>query len=236
MTYLVLGPPALEGEDQPPRALPLLGFEIEDAAVRRVVEGYTISQALQPLRLILRLEDEEFLLDRPPMLAALARRLHKGLEPYKVTVRENEPGHYDVEDPGVLRGSVRLVASAPGRRVYFAQGDYRALANLLHLTGAMVVTLRYRQGEDPGEPTLVNEQHLYIRIDNVVVHGLLKVLSPLIHAIINKRAANGNSAAEELSIRVTKDPAGLYMEMKDWPEITQEQRREFGLHFGIAED
>lgn len=233
---LALAPPAVGDEpaEEPRAPLHLLGFEIEDGAVRRVVERYTISRALEHVRFIGRREHEEFLLERLPLAAALARHLHPPLEPY--TIAEKGPGLYDVADRDAMRGHLRLIAQAPGRRVYLAEGQFRSLAHLIRFTGAMVITLRYAEDAEAAEPSLRNEPHLYVRIDNVLVHGLLKLLSPLIHAIIDRRVASLAAAAEAVSARLTKDPAGLYREMVDWPDVTDAQRVEFRRQFGLGED
>ena len=228
--------PALAGEDaQEPRApLRVLDFEIEDAAVRRVVEGYTISRALEAVRFVGRRGHEEFLLERLPLATALARHLHEPLEPYNVT--ERAPGEYDVDDRGALRGRLRLVAKAPGRRVYYAEGQFRSLAQLLRLDGAMVITLHYREGEDPSQPALMNAPQLYVRLDNILAHGILKILSPLIHGVIDRRFAHLAGAAEKVSARMMKDPAGLYREMQGWPDVTDAQRADFLRQFGLADE
>ena len=221
-----------EKETRPP--LRLLDFEIEDAAVRRVVEEHTLSRALEAVRFVGRREDEEFLLERLPLAAALARHLHPPLEPYNVT--EKGPGLYDVDDRGALRGHLRLVARAPGRRVYFAEGQFMSLAHLIRFSGAMVITLCYSEEKAPGEAALRNEPHLYVRIDNVLVHGLMKLLSPLIHGIIDRRVATLAAAAETVSARLTRDPAGLHQEMKTWPDVTDAQHADFRRHFGLGAD
>lgn len=223
-----------EGGKEPRAPLRLLELEIEDAAVRRVVEGYTISRALEPVRFIGRREHQEFLLERLPLAVALARHLHPPLEPYNVT--EKGPGLYDVDDRGAIRGTLRLVAQAPGRRVYFAEGQFRSLAHLIRFNGAMAITLRYPEDAEAGEPNLRNQPHLYVRIDHVLIHGLLKLLAPLIHGIIDRRVATLAAAAEAVSARITKDPAGLYREMKTWPDITDGQRAEFRRQFAVADD
>lgn len=234
---LVLAGPlaALGGENEKEARAPLrlLDFEIEDAAVRRAVEDYTISRALEAVRFVGRREHEEFLLERLPLAAALARHLYPPLEPYNVT--EKGPGLYEVDDRGALRGHLRLIAQAPGRRVYFAEGEFRSLAHLLRFNGAMVIALRYAEEAGTGEPGLRNEPHLYLRIEHGLVHGLLKLLSPLIRGIIDRRVAALSGAAEAVSARMTKDPAGLYREMQGWPDVTEAQRAEFRRHFGLGE-
>ncbi len=230
-------PPAAPGvaeEKEAPAPLRLLDFEIEDAAVRRAVEEYTISRELAAVRFVGRREHEEFLLERLPLAAALARHLYPPLEPYSIT--EKGPGLYDVNDRDALRGHLRLIARAPGRRVYFAEGEFRSLARLLRFNGAMVITLHYTEEVQGGDPALRNEPHLYVRIQHGLVHGLLKLLSPLIHGIIDRRVAALSAAAQAVSARMTGDPAGLYREMQGWPDITDAQRADFRRHFGLGGD
>lgn len=207
---------------------------IDDPAVRHVVENHTISRAMPPTRFPGRHEHEEYLLDRLPLSAALGRRLHPALEPYQIT--EKGPGVVEVEEPGRLRGPTHLVARAPGRRVYLIEGEFRSLADLLRFTGSMVIALRYREEAAADGPILVNEPHLYVRIDNLLLRGLAKLLAPVLHGIIDRRVARLAEAAEAVSTRITRDPAGLYRDMKAWPEITEAQRADFRRHFGIAEE
>jgi hypothetical protein len=198
-----------------------------------VVEEHTISRALDAVRFVGRREHEEFLLERLPLAAALGRHLYPPLEPYNIT--QTGPGLYDVDDRGALRGHLRLIAGEPGRRVYFIEGEFRSLAHLLRFNGAMVIALRYAEEAGAGGPALRNEPHLYVRIDNALVHGLLRLLRPLIHGVIDRRVAALAAAAEAVSTRLTKDPAGLYREMRGWPDVTDAQRAEFRQHFGLPE-
>jgi hypothetical protein len=214
-------------------SLRLLDFEIEDPAVRRVVERYTIHREMEQVRFLGRREYEEFLLDRLPLAAALGKRLHEALEPYNIV--EKAPGLYDVDDRGALRGHVRLVANAPGRRIYLVEGQFRSLAQLLKLDGTMIITLAYRDEEDGG-PVLVNAPQLYLRLDNILAHGILKVLAPLVHGVIDRRFAHLAGAAERVSARITQDPAGVYREMRAWPDVTDAHRADFRRHFGLPED
>ena len=230
-------PPSTDADElakEPRGPLRLLDFAIEDKAVRRVVEAYTISRALDPVRFVGRREHEEFLLERLPLAAALGRHLHPPLEPYNVT--EKGPGQDDIDDRGAIRGHLRLIAQAPRRRVYLAEGEFRSLAHLIRFKGAMVIALRYAEEAEAGEPALRNEPHLYVRIDNALVHGLLKLLSPLIHGIIDRRVATLAAAAEAVSARITNDPAELYREMKGWPDVTDAQLAAFRGQFGLPDD
>jgi hypothetical protein len=195
----------------------LIGLTINDPITRDVVERYTLTRDLQPVRYLGTVRATEWLLDRPQLAAALARHLYPPLEKYQVAMRDD--GSFAVNDQGMLRGTLRLVARGENRRVYYCHGQFRSLAHILTLYGGMVFTLEYRnlrQGEDPAVEVT---PHLYVRLDNVVAHGVLKVISPLVHGAIDRRVANLTGATRVVAERIARDPEGLYREMRTWPDV-----------------
>ena len=191
-------------------AFTLIGLTIDDPATRNVVEAHTLSRDLPPVRFLGTIKLADWLLDRPAFAAALARHLYPPLERYHVTRRED--GTYEVNDLGALRGSFRLVAREGNRRVYFCLGEFRSLAYLLKLSGGLVFTLQLREEQGVDPRTEVTPQ-LFVRLDNIVAHGLLKVLSPLINGVIDRRVANLTTATQTIGERLTRDPAGLYLSL-----------------------
>ena len=212
----------------------LIGLPLDDGATREVVERYTLARQLKTVRFIGTLKNIEWMLDRPPFAATLARHLDPHLERYHIT--DKGDGTYAVDDMGSLRGSIRLVARAVERRVYFVEGEFLSLAHILKLSGSMVFTLEYRERWDGNESYVEVEPQLFLRLDNIVVHGILKVLAPLLHGIIDRRVANLTEAAQIVSQRVTKDPQGLYREIRTWPDVRSEELEEFRQAFRIARD
>ena len=210
----------------------LNGLPINDSATLEVVEGYSLARQLKTVRFIGTVKNTDWMLDRPPFAATLARHLDSSLERYHIT--EQKDGTYAVDDMGSLRGSVRLVAHAAERRVYFVEGEFRSLAHILKLSGSMVFTLEYRERFDGNESYVEIEPQLFLRLDNVVAHGILKVLAPLLHGVIDRRAANLTQAAQIVSQRLTKDPQGLYREIRTWPDVRPEDLDEFRQAFHIA--
>lgn len=214
-------------------ALRLIGLPIEDPATREVVERYTLARQLKPVRFIGTLKTTDWVMDRPPFAATLARHLHPPLERYGIT--EKGDGRYDVDDLGALRGSVRLIVRGPERRVYFAEGQFRSLAHLLKLSGSMVFALEYRQRWEGNESFVEVDPQLFLRLDNVVAHSILKVLAPLLHGIIDRRVANLTAAAQIVSQRLTKDPKGLYQEIRTWSDVRPEDLAEYRRAFRTDE-
>jgi hypothetical protein len=198
-------------------AFTLIGLTINDPITREVVERYTLTRSLQPVRFLGTVRATEWLLDRPQLTAALARHLYPPLEQYQVAMRDD--GSYAVNDQGTLRGSLRLVARGPNRRVYFCQGQFRSLAHILSLSGSMVFALEYHDARQGADPAVEVAPHLYVRLDNVLAHSLLKIIAPLVHGAIDRRVANLTGATRVVGERIARDPDGLYREMRTWADI-----------------
>ncbi|HYL81623.1 MAG TPA: hypothetical protein VEU07_12465 [Candidatus Acidoferrum sp.] len=138
---------------------------------------------------------------------------------------------YTVDDEGALRGEFRLVGRGLDRRVYLVEGQFRSLAYILDLSGSMVFTLEYREGRQGNESYVEVTPQLFVRLNNVAVHAILKVLAPLIHGIIDRRVGNITAAAVAVGERVARDPKGLYHEMRTWSDIRPEEVEAFRLAF-----
>ena len=212
----------------------LLGLPITDPAAREVVQGYTLSRQLRTIRFIGTLKATDWMMDRPAFAATLARHLHPPLEPYHVTDKGN--GVYAVDDKGALRGSVRLMTREAERRVYIVEGQFRSLAHILKLSGSMVFALAYRERWDGNESYVEVDPQIFLRLDNVIIHGIRKVLAPLLHGIIDRRVASLTEAAQIVSQRLTKDPAGLYREIQTWPDVRPEDLTEYRQAFSVTPD
>jgi len=209
----------------------LIGLPVDDQATREVVERYTLGRQLKVVRFVGTLKNTDWVMDRPPLAATLARHLYPPLEQYRIT--EKGKGTYAVDDMGALRGSLRLAARAPKKRIYFVEGHFHSLAYILKLTGSMVFALEFRERWDGNESYVEVDPQLFLRLDNVIAHGLLKVLAPLLHGTIDRRVANLTAAAQVVSQRLTKDPHGLYLEMRTWPDVRSEDLEEYRQAFLI---
>jgi hypothetical protein len=214
--------------------LTVIGLPLSDSAARAVIEEYTLARQLKPVRFAGTLKTADWLMDRPVLAATLARHLYPSLERYHVT--EAEDGRFQIDDMGSVRGSFRLVARAPERRMYFVEGSFRSLADLLKLSGSMVFTLHYRERWEEGEAQVEVEPQLYLRIDGAVAHGVLKVLAPLLHGTIDRRVASLTEASHAVGARLSQDPQGLYREMQTWPEVRPGDLAAYRQAFHVPEE
>lgn len=209
----------------------LIGLAIDDPVTRDVVERSTLTRNLQPVRFLGTVGITDWLLDRPQLTAALARHLHPPLEQYQIAMRND--GTYAVNDLGSLRGSLRLVAREANRRIYLCQGQFRSLAHVLPLTGNMVLALEYRDLSEEGLPSVEVTPQLYIRLDNLVAHGVLRVIAPLLHGVIDRRVATLTAATHAVGERIGRDPRGLFREMQTWPDIRPEDLEAYRRAFVV---
>ncbi len=209
----------------------LIGLALDDPATRDVVERSTLARNLQPVRFLGTVEITDWLLDRPQLTAALARHLHPPLEQYQIARRDD--GSYAVNDLGSLRGSLRLVAREANRRIYLCQGQFRSLAHILPLTGNMVLALEYRDLPQEGLPSVEVTPQLYVRLDNLVARGVLRVVAPLLHGVIDRRVAKLTAATHAVGERIGRDPRGLYREMQTWSDIRPEDLEAYRRAFVV---
>ena len=212
----------------------LMNLAFDDAPTREVIQQYSLARQLKTIRIVGSLRNTDWLMDRPPFAATLARHLNPLLERYHLSDKGN--GLYAVDDMGSLRGSLRLVARAPEKRIYFVEGEFRSLAHLIALTGSMVFTLEYRERLDGNESYVEVEPQLFVRLNNIVAHGLLKILAPLLNGVIDRRVASLTDAAQTVSRRLAKNPRGLYQEIRTWPVVQPDDLEEFRQAFHIAPD
>ncbi len=228
LSLLLLGTLPTEAADQEdPRDRLLNLLPEREQTARAVLLTPTLTHSLPAIPFRGSRRSYEFLLDRIPFATKIARRLFPPLERYTVT--ETTPGLYQVEDQGALRGELHLLLIEADRRVYLAEGQFRSLANLLTITGRMVILLEYREAlrEETGRRDVVTTPVLYLRIDNIVVHTLGKLLPPLLRGLVERRSASLTSAAAALGERMAEDPQGLYQEMEQWREVTESEREAY---------
>jgi len=194
------------------------GLAVEDPIARRVLEQPTLVRELPPIAFAGSRRITEWLLDHPPLAATLARRLHPPLEQYLVTPAPG--GQYWVDDQNALRGLFGLVAAGGDRRLYRGVGRFGAPGRLLHASGALVIFLHYRERPRPVDgPQIEIAPALHVRLENLFVRGVARLLAPLLHGVIDRRVANLSTAARIVSRQILEEPRALYARMEGWPEL-----------------
>jgi hypothetical protein len=209
--------PAASKETHPPsRPAPL----IIDQETREILAEPTLRRRFPRLRFVGDRRTYEFLVDHPPLATQLARRVHPPLERYTITQVGN--GVYTIEDLGALRGEARLIQARADQRIYWFKGEFRSLANLLRFTGRMVLVLEYREVREGGRTYMESDPDFYLRIDHAFYGFIVKLLTPLINILIDRRVGMIAEATDKLFDQIVSNPEALYREMSSWNEVRPE--------------
>ncbi len=220
LSVLFVAPTAVSASPKASRSSLLPGPAIDDQETREILAQPTLRRQFPRMRFVGDRRTYEFLVDHPPLATQLARRVHPPLERYTVTQIGN--GVYTIEDLGALRGEARLIQATADQRVYWFKGEFRSLANLLRFTGRMILVLHYREVREGGRTYMESDPDFYLRIDHAFYGFMVKLLTPLINVLIDRRVGMIAEATDKLFEQVVSDPEVLYTEMASWSEVRPE--------------
>ncbi|MEQ1656861.1 MAG: hypothetical protein ABL960_14300 [Nitrospira sp.] len=183
-----------------------------------IIDEFTTANKIGPIQTPLQESVYVYLLDRPPLAAALVNRLELGL--YKAEQRG--PGRYWGDDGEGTVGLVELVYQDPRHRLYYLEGSHHSTL-LPHLTGKAVVMLSMARvkdaaGQDAVETTLVS----YTRLDNRVLAGLVSLLRPLVGRTVSRKLMKGVDAVNRLGMEMRRHPDRVLFEATDPPSLPSE--------------
>jgi hypothetical protein len=183
-----------------------------------IIDEFTTANKVGPIQTPLQKSVYVYLLDRPPVAAALVNRLELGL--YKAETRG--PGRYWGDDGEGTVGLVELVYQDPRHRLYYLEGAHHSTL-LPHLTGKAVVmlsmaTVKDAAGQEAVETTLVS----YTRLDNRVLAGLVSLLRPLVGRTVSRKLMKGVDAVNRLGMEMRRHPDRVLFEATDPPSLPSE--------------
>lgn len=183
-----------------------------------IIDEFTTANKVGPIQTPLQESVYIYLLDRPPLAAALVNRLELGL--YKAEARG--PGRYWGDDGEGTVGLVELVYQDPRHRLYYLEGSHHSTL-LPHLTGKAVVMLSMARAKDAAgqeavETTLVS----YTRLDNRVLAGLVSLLRPLVGRTVSRKLMKGVDAVNRLGMEMRRHPDRVLFEATDPPALPSE--------------
>lgn len=183
-----------------------------------IIDDFTTANKVGPVLTPLQESVYVYLLDRPPVAAALVNRLELGL--YKAETRG--PGRYWGDDGEGTAGLVELVYQDPRHRLYYLEGSHHSTL-LPHLTGKAVVMLSMvavndAAGHEAVETTLVS----YTRLDNRILAGLVSLLRPLVGRTVSRKLMKGVNAVNQLGIEMQRHPDRVLFEATDPPPLPPE--------------
>lgn len=199
-----------------------------------IIGNYTTANKVGPVRVALPETLYLYLLDRPPLAAALINRLDLGL--YRSEVRG--PGRFWGNDGEGTEGIVELVYHDRTSRIYYLEGTHHSRV-LPNISGKAVVLLRMspvKEAQGPGamETTIVS----YTKLNNRLLSGLMTLLRPLIGSTVTRKLAKGVDVVNRLGLEMRLHPNRVLFEAMDPPAFPPEEvafLKEALAHMGTAQ-
>ncbi len=186
--------------------------------LQSIVDNYTTVNTVGPIRAALSESMYQYLLDRPPLAAALIKRLDLGL--YQAERRG--PGRYWGNDGEGTEGVVELVYQDRMSRIYYLVGSHHGRL-LPNMTGKAVVFLRMNPVKEvSGAETMDSTMVSYTKLDNRFLSGLMSLLRPLISGIIARKLAKGVEVVNRLGLEMRERPERVLFEATDPPSLPAE--------------
>lgn len=187
--------------------------------LQAIIDGYTTANKVGPIVIPLPEDLYLYLLDHPPMTAALINRLDLGLH----RSQERGPGRFWGDDGEGTTGIVELVYQDRTNRIYYVEGAHEG-SLLPHVTGKAVVFLRMKpvhdaQGNDSVDTTLV----AYTKLDSRILAGLVSLIRPLVGSTVARKLTQGTHVVTRLGQKMRQHPDRVLFEATDPPALPDDE-------------
>ena len=174
-----------------------------------VVNRYTTSGLIGPVQAPIAQELYEYLLDRPVMLALLVQR--RGLGAYQVA--EKAQHQFWVNDGEGTQGLFTLLYQDQVNRIYHITGYHEG--QLFPMVRAKAVVFMKIQPVLPqdGQPAVETAFLAYARLNDPILAGLVRILSPLLGDAVTRTLTKGFAGINQLGSRIAQDPGRVTQEV-----------------------
>ena len=183
--------------------------------LQSIISSYTTFNKVGPTPIRLSEPVYHYLLDRPPIAAALINRLD--IAPYKSEARG--PGRFWAHDGAGTEGTIELVYQDLTDRIYYVEGTHTSIV-LPDINGKAVVFVKMNpvkdgQGNDAIETTLV----AYAKLNSRVLAGLVSLIRPLIGNTVARKLTKGINVVNRLGQEMWQHPDRVLFEATDPPSL-----------------
>jgi hypothetical protein len=187
--------------------------------LQSIISDYTTANKVGPIHIRLSEPVYRYLLDRPPMAAALINRL--GLSPYKSEAKG--PGRFWCDDGEGTEGIIELVYQDSTNRIYYVEGTHKSTL-LPDITAKAVVFVKMNpvqdeQGKEGVETILV----AYAKLDNRVLAGLVSLIRPLVGNTVARKLTKGVNVVNRLGQEMRQHPDRVLFEATNTPPLPHEE-------------
>ena len=183
-----------------------------------IISDYTTVNQVGPIQIQLPEPVYRYLLDRPPMAAALINRLD--LSPYKSEPRG--PGRFWCNDGEGTEGIIELVFHDSTNRIYYVEGSHSSPL-LPDITAKAVVFLKMNPVQDEQrngrvETTLV----AYAKLNNRLLAGLVSLIRPLVARTVARKLTKGVTVVNRLGQEMWQHPDRVLSEATNPPSLSDD--------------
>lgn len=166
-----------------------------------VINGHTTAGLIGPVQTPVTPQLYEYLLDRPPLIAALTERL--GLGTYQFTARDLN--QYWVNDVEGTQGLLTLVYQDPTHRIYHIDGYHEGrIFPMVRAKAAMFMTILPVTTTE-GLPAVQTWLMAYTRLDASLLAGLVRLLRPLVGEAVTRKLSRGFDVTNQLGTAIAQD-------------------------------
>jgi hypothetical protein len=186
-----------------------------------VVSGYTTAGLIGPVQTPVTPQLYEYLLDRPPLIAALIERL--GLGAYQFTARGTN--QFWVNDGDGTQGLLTLVYQDPTHRIYHIDGYHEGQLFPLVRAKAIVFMMILPVITMEGLPAVQTSLMTYTHLDASLLAGLVRVLRPLVGDAVTRKLSRGFEVTNQLGTAIAQDREQVAQQASFIPWLSPTERQ-----------
>ncbi|THJ22101.1 MAG: hypothetical protein CAF45_010550 [Nitrospira sp. CG24E] len=188
-------------------------------SLQSIISDYTTANKIGPIQVLLPAPVYRFLLDRPPMTAALINRLD--LSPYRSEARG--PGRFFVNDGEGTEGMIELVYQDPTNRIYYVEGTHTSTL-LPDINGKAIVFVKMGPGQDgQGNEAVETTLVAYAKLNSRLLAGLVSLIRPLLDRTIARKLTKGITVVNRLGQEMRQHPDRIIFEATVSPSLPSEE-------------
>ncbi|MFI5349137.1 MAG: hypothetical protein ACHQ2Z_06310 [Elusimicrobiota bacterium] len=190
------------------------------AAIAGTVSSFTVTAVLGPTETPLPLAVSNFLLDHPDLSAFVVNR-HK-IAPYRIVMLG--PRRSRADDGEGTRGVVNLIEETEHHRLYYGEGVHRSRFFADIPASAVIAMDLSETGSAGSGPRTITTFHVWVRIKNRFVSGLVKTLRPFLQGTVVGKFSKAFYVADSVGRLMARDPDAVAADVRAFPGLFAEDR------------
>ena len=161
---------------------------------------------------------------------AFAIKLVNVLELERYEVRPEGKDRFGGGDGRHIVGHFETIWKERGKRIFYGWGHYDS-ALLPKVNGETIFILLYDEIEGEDGTLMDNKLYAYIRVDNVVLGAILKLVNIAFPTAVQRKLTEVFVTGRVVAELVTTEPEGVYAVLLADPRFTDEEREAFRQTF-----